>query len=75
MKESELITMRNKIASLSRLVEFILKELENTRTLSVGTYQTVREMPGYDEAIKIMTEKAKVEESDEEPLLDIDPEI
>lgn len=59
MKESELISMKKKIEALSRLTEFLLNEVENSKLLSVGTYQTLKEMPGYEDAIKIITEKAK----------------
>jgi hypothetical protein len=58
MKESELIEMKRKIESLARVSEFMLKELEAVKTLSVGTFQTIKEMPAYKKAIKNLTDKA-----------------
>lgn len=61
MKENELIIMKNKIESLTRVVDFMLTELDNTKTMAVGVYQLIKEMPGYDHAINLISEKAKEE--------------
>ena len=61
MKENELVMMRNKIESLTRIVDFMLTELENTKTMSIGVYQLIKEMPGYEHAISLISEKAKEE--------------
>jgi hypothetical protein len=61
MKENELVMMRNKIESLTRIVDFMLTEIENTKTMSIGVYQLVKEMPGYEHAISLISEKAKEE--------------
>ena len=66
MKENELVMMRNKIESLTRIVDFMLTELENTKTMSVGVYQLIKEMPGYSEAIALISEKAKEELKEKE---------
>ena len=34
------------------------QELEHVKTMSVGTYQTIKEMPDYEEAIEKLKEKA-----------------
>jgi hypothetical protein len=65
MKESKLIEMQNKIESLSRIAQFILGEIENTKTMAVGTYQVLKEMPGYEQAIGIVTERAKPPEEEQ----------
>jgi hypothetical protein len=62
MKENELIMMRNKIESLTRIADFVLKELEHTKTMVIGVYSVLKEMPGYQEAIALISEKAKEEE-------------
>jgi hypothetical protein len=62
MKENELIQMRNKIESLTRLMDFTLNELNHIKTLSSGTFQTLREMKGYDAAVKKLTDKYKEQE-------------
>jgi hypothetical protein len=64
MKEQSLIEMKNKIESLSRIAQFVLTELEHVKTLSMGTYQTLKEMPGYEDAIAVITERAKEQEAD-----------
>lgn len=66
MKENELVMMRNKIESLTRIVDFMLTEIENTKTMSVGVYQLVKEMPGYEHAIGLISEKAKEELKEKE---------
>ena len=75
MKESELIIMKNKIEALSRVSQMMLEELHNMRTLSVGTFQTIKEMPQYEEAVKKLTERsieeAKTEDKTGEKTLEI----
>jgi hypothetical protein len=66
MKENELVMMRNKIESLTRIVDFMLTEIENTKTMSVGIYQLIKEMPGYEHAISLISEKAKEELKEKE---------
>ncbi len=59
MKESELIGMKNRIASLTNIVEYLLQENQNIKTLASGTFETIRFMPDYDEAVKKLAEKVK----------------
>lgn len=59
MKESELITMQKKIESLTRLLDYALQELSNTKTLCFGNHEVLKKMPGYDESIKQLTDKLK----------------
>jgi len=66
MKENELVMMKNKIESLTRIVDFMLTELENTKTMSIGVYQLIKEMPGYEHAISLISEKAKEELKEKE---------
>ena len=63
MKENELIGMKNKIASLTNIVQYLLQENQNIKTLASGTFETIRFMPDYDEAVAKLAEKVK--ESDE----------
>ena len=58
MKENTLIEMKNKIEALTRVVQHLMEEQSYMRDLSVGTFETIKLMPGYDEAIRILTEKA-----------------
>lgn len=59
MKESELIGMKNKIASLTNIVQYLLQENQNIKTLASGTFETIRFMPDYDEAVAKLAEKVK----------------
>lgn len=59
MKENELIGMKNKIASLTNIVQYLLQENQNIKTLASGTFETIRFMPDYDEAVKKLAEKVK----------------
>ena len=58
MKESKLIEMQKQIQALIRVVDYMRQELEHTKTMTVGTYQTIKEMPDYEEAIEKLKEKA-----------------
>ncbi len=58
MKESKLIEMQKQIQALIRVVDYMRQELEHTKTMAVGTYQTIKEMPDYEEAIEKLKEKA-----------------
>jgi len=67
MKESKLIEMQNKIAALTNVMQQIINEISHLRELSVGTLETVKLLPGYDEAIEtlksnILKDKEKEEE-------------
>lgn len=66
MKESELIIMKRKIEQLGTLMQGVLQELTNLRDLSVGTLQTIKNMPDYEEAIKKLEEQMKEKEKDVE---------
>ena len=66
MKENELVMMKNKIESLTRILDFMLTEIDNTKTMSVGVYQLIKEMPGYEHAISLISEKAKEEIKEKE---------
>jgi len=52
MKENTLIEMKNKIEAQSRVLQQIINEISHLRELSVGTFETVKLLPGYDEAIE-----------------------
>ena len=52
MKESKLIEMQNKIKSMTNIIQHLINEVTHLRELSVGTLETLKLMPGYDQAIK-----------------------
>ena len=51
MKESKLLEMNNKVEALTRVVQQIINELTHLRELSVGTLETIKLMPDYQDAI------------------------
>jgi len=59
MKEQTLIEMKNKLDAIVRVLQTVMDEQQHLISLSVGTLQAIKLMPGYDEAIKQLTEKAK----------------
>lgn len=61
MKEQNLIEMKNKVEALVRVLQQVINEQQHLTTLAAGLLETVKLMPGYDDAIKLMTEKAKEE--------------
>jgi hypothetical protein len=64
MKESKLLEMQNKIASLTRVMQQIINEMNILSTTTMGTLETVKLMPGYKESIEQL--KAKAEKLEKE---------
>ena len=64
MKESTLLEMQNKIAALTRVIQQMINELNILSTTVMGTLETVKLMPGYQEAIDEL--KIKAEEIEKE---------
>ena len=50
-KQSRLDLIEKKNNELDKVVKMIIGELTNVRTLSIGTLETIKQMPGYEEAI------------------------
>ena len=72
MKEQSLIEMKNKVDALSRIMQQIINEITNLRDLSIGTLETLKNMPGYDDAIEKL--KADVLAKSDEKKLELDVE-
>jgi len=70
MKEDTLIQMKNKIEAQSRVLQQIINEISYLRELSVGTFETVKLLPGYDEAIEKLKSNI-IEKSKEEKKLEV----
>jgi len=72
MKEQSLVEMKNKVEALIRVLQQVMEEQKHLTVLAAGTLETVKLMPGYDDAIKAMTSRAKEEtQKSEEPKLEI----
>ena len=64
MKEQTLLEMKNKIASLTNVTQYMLSEISHLKELAVGSLETIKLLPGYDEAIEQL--KKTMEENIEE---------
>ena len=65
MKESTLLEMQNKIKALTNVVQNLLSENLQLRDLTVGTLETLKLMPGYDEAIEQLKESVTKKENED----------
>jgi len=52
MKEQKLLEMINKLDKLDNIMQEVIKEMMNIRSLSVGTLEALKRMEGYDQAIE-----------------------
>ena len=64
MKESTLLEMQNKIKAMTNVIQSLMNEFDYLRTLSIGTLETIKNMPDYEEALVKVKEKANKEEND-----------
>jgi len=63
MKESILIEMRNKVDALTRVIQNIIYDINETKDLSRGTLEVLKKIPGYKKAVdELKTEIEKVQE-------------
>ena len=74
MKEETLLQMKNKVESLTNVIQHMLQEMNNLRDLSVGTLETLKLMPDYEEALgklkENLIESQKKEKEEPEPKLE-----
>jgi hypothetical protein len=63
MKESSLIEMRNKVDALTRVMQQVIYDINETKDLSRGTLEVLKKIPGYKKAVDdLKTEIEKVQE-------------
>ena len=60
MKESTLLEMKNKITAQNTVIQQLINEIIHLRELGVGSLETIKLMPGYEDAIEKL--KNKMEE-------------
>ena len=65
MKEQILIEMRNKIETLANIANQLIQETNNIKQLAVGTLQTIKQMPDYEQAIEKLKDQAAEQSSEE----------
>ena len=74
MKEQTLLTMKNKVESLTNVIQHMLQEMNTLRDLSVGTLETLKLMPDYDKALgklkENLIESQKKEKEEPAPKLE-----
>ena len=61
MKESTLLEMKNKIEAQNRVLQQLINEIMHLRELGVGTLETLKLMPGYEDAIEELKKKMEEE--------------
>lgn len=59
MKEQTLVEMKNKVDAVIRVLQNIMNEQQHLTTLAAGTLEAVKLMPGYEDAIQTLTDRAK----------------
>ena len=63
MKDSSLIEMRNKVDALTRVMQQVIYDINETKDLSRGTLEVLKKIPGYKKAVDdLKTEIEKVQE-------------
>jgi hypothetical protein len=67
MKESKLIEMQNRIANLEGMLRQMIPELQKLSNVAFGVFETIKLMPGYDEAIEKLKEQQKQAKEKIEP--------
>ena len=72
MKESTLLEMQNKIKALTNVIQHLINENTQLRDLSVGTLETIKLMPGYDEAIEKLKESLTKEQEEKDGVVEQD---
>ena len=72
MKESTLLEMQNKIKALTNVAQQLINENTQLRDLAVGTLETLKLMPGYDEAIKELQDSVTKKEKDKDGVIEQD---
>lgn len=65
MKEQTLVEMKNKVDAITRVLQQLIYEQDNLRTLTVGMMETIKAMPDYEEALQVVKDKVKEQEEKE----------
>ena len=72
MKESALVDMQKKQEAIIRVLQEIMNEQQHLTTLAMGVLETIKLMPGYEDAIEVLMEKSKAtNEEPEKPTLEL----
>jgi cell shape-determining protein MreC len=63
MKEQTLIEIKNKVETLSKVNNYLMSEVAQLKDLAIGTLETIKQMPDYEDAIEKLKEKVAEESS------------
>ena len=66
MKEQTLLEIKNKVEATTRMLQQIITEITHLRELGVGTLETLKLMPGYEEAIEQLKQNMIKEKEEKE---------
>ena len=66
MKEQTLLEIKNKVEATTRVLQQIITEITHLRELGVGTLETIKLMPGYEEAIEQLKQNMIKEKEERE---------
>jgi hypothetical protein len=56
-KQSRVDNLEKRIAAMTNVIQQLINEIQHTKTMAVGTYSLVKELPGYDKAIEVLKKK------------------
>ena len=68
MKENTLIEMKNKVDAMARVMQQLITEIQFTREVAVGSLETIKKMPGYDEALEQLKSEVTEKPSEKQPV-------
>ena len=57
MKETTLIEMRNKLDALTRVMQQVIYDVNETKDLTRGTLEVLKKMPEYGKAVEDLKEE------------------
>ena len=59
MKEQHLIEMKNKLESIGRVLQALIHEIENTKTMAFGNNAVIKKLKEYDGIIEKLKEETE----------------
>ena len=68
-KQSRVDNIEKRLAAMTRVLQELINDVQNTKTIALGVHQTIKEMPDYEEAIEKLKEKAAGEPSEGEEII------
>ena len=64
-KQSRVDLIEKKIKAITNVMQDIMNDMAQMKDLSIGTFETIKLMPDYDEALDKLKENLKKEEEDD----------